>query len=343
MAIQPDFDPRELESVLGEPVKLAPVTSGQSNPTWFVSTNTRDLVLRKKPAGATASSAHAVDREHRVMSALAASEVPVPAMVMFEADPTVIGTPFYLMERLYGQVSEDSDLPALDPADRGAVFRDAARVLAAVHKVDWQNAGPADYGKASDYYPRQVRRWARQWDTAKAAGMEKTFCDRIDALSGWFAENIPAASPTTLVHGDYRIGNLMYGTNPARVEAVLDWELSTLGDPLSDLAHWMMFYALSPDQMGGLAGLDLATLGIPDWAAFLDHYRASGGCDAPLTRFHRAFAFYRMSVILAGITARAKAGQAAHDDAVAVGAMAPQFALLAETLLATDKTQQAVG
>lgn len=322
---------------------LAPVTSGQSNPTWFVSTPTRELVLRKKPAGVIASSAHAVDREHRAMSALAGSDVPVPAMVMFEDDPAVIGTPFYLMERLYGQVSETSDLPALSSEERGAVFHDAARVLAAVHSVDWQAAGLSDYGKTRDYYPRQVRRWARQWDTAKDAGMEAAFSNRIDALAGWFAENIPAESPTTLVHGDYRIGNLMYGTKPARIEAVLDWELSTLGDPLSDLAHWMMFYDLSPEQMGGLAGLDLSTLGIPDGAAFLDQYRASGGCDVPLTSFHRAFAMYRMSVILAGITARAKAGQAAHDDAVAVGAMAPEFALLAETLLSGDKAQQAIG
>ncbi|WP_069298624.1 phosphotransferase family protein [Neptunicoccus sediminis] len=343
MAIQPDFDPATLESLLGEPVALAPVTSGQSNPTWFVSTATRELVLRKKPAGVTASSAHAVDREHRVMSALSNSAVPVPDMVMFEPDPAVIGTPFYLMERLYGHVSETSDLPALAAEERGAVFNDAARVLAAIHTVDWQAADLSDYGKTQDYYPRQVRRWARQWETAKAAGMEAQFSNRIDRLAAWFAENIPAESPTTLVHGDYRIGNVMYATGPARIEAVLDWELSTLGDPLSDLAHWMMFYDLTPEQMGGLAGLDLAALGIPDGAAFMDHYRASGGCDAPLTRFHRAFAMYRMSVILAGITARAKAGQAAHDDAVAVGAMAPQFALIAERLLSSDKAHQAVG
>lgn len=336
MAIQPDFDPHRLEQLLGGAVQLAPVTSGQSNPTWFVTCRDRELVLRKKPNGVTAASAHAVDREHRVMSALADSGVPVPRMVMMEDDPSVIGTPFYLMERLYGEVSETSDLPDMAAQDRSAIYLDAARVLAKLHSVDWQQVGLSDYGRPSDYYARQVRRWCRQWESAKTATLDPNYAARIDALAAWFGANIPPESPTTIVHGDYRIGNVMYGLTPAGIVGVLDWELSTLGDPLSDLSHWLMFYDLTPDQMGGLAGLDLADLGIPSAAAFLDHYRASGGCAAPLTTFHRAFAMFRMAVILEGITSRVQSGQAAHDDAQAVGALAPQFACLAETLLSSD-------
>lgn len=332
MQVAPDFDPARLEAVLGGPVQLAPVASGQSNPTWFVTCGGREMVLRKKPRGATAASAHAIDREYRIMSALADSGVPVPQMVMLHEDPELIGTPFYLMERLHGTVSEDSALPGLTPEQRRAVYLDAAAVLARLHRVDWAAIGLADYGRAGGYYERQVRRWCRQWDATRTR--EDAL---IDALAGWFAANLPEESPTTIVHGDYRIGNLMYGLAPAGIVGVLDWELSTLGDPLSDLAHWLMFHAFRPDQMGGLAGLDRAALGIPSDSELLDHYNAQGGGTAVLTPFHRAFALFRMSVILEGITARAQSGQAAGKDARDVGALAPAFARLAAEVLETDK------
>jgi len=335
MQITPDFDPDRLAAVLGGPIRLAPVSSGQSNPTWFVTCGDREMVLRKKPRGATVASAHAIDREYRVLSALAGSGLPIPRMVTMEDDPEVIGTPFYLMERLHGTVSENSALPGLDPEDRRAIYRDAAAVLARLHQVDWAGIGLADYGRPGGYYERQVRRWSRQWDTTRTRDDAL-----IDELAGWFAANLPPESPTTIVHGDYRIGNLMYGTAPARVVGVLDWELSTLGDPLSDLAHWLMFHAFRPDQMGGLAGLDLAGSGLPSDTELLDHYHAAGGCTARLTPFHRAFALFRMSVILEGITARARSGQAANHDALDIGALAPDFARLAAQVLETDKTPQ---
>ena len=332
MVAEPDFDPLQLANFLGEPIKIAPVGGGQSNPTWFVTTSREALVLRKKPSGATAESAHAIEREYRVMSALAGSGVPVPQMVRMVEDPSVIGTQFYLMERVNGTVSEDSALATLPREARRRIHLDAAQALAQLHQVDWAAVGLADYGRPNGFYERQVRRWCRQW-----AAIETRADPLIDALADWFSNNIPPESPTSIVHGDYRIGNLIYGTDPARIAGVLDWELSTLGDPLSDLAHWMMFYELRPDQMGGLAGLDLDALGIPDPDAFLDHYRAAGGCDCALTPFHRAFAMFRMSVILEGVTARAQAGQAANHDALAIGALAPDFARLAETCLGSDR------
>ena len=333
MTIAPDFDPDRLTKVLGGPVTLAPVASGQSNPTWFVTCGGREMVLRKKPGGETAASAHAIDREYRVLSALASSGLPIPAMVMMEEDPAVIGTPFYLMERLHGDVTEDSALPGVAPEDRRAIYRDAAAVLARLHRVDWAAVGLSDYGRPGGYYERQARRWSRQWEATRTRPDPL-----VDELAAWFADNLPPESPTTIVHGDYRIGNLMLGLAPARIAGVLDWELSTLGDPLSDLAHWLMFHAFRPDQMGGLAGLDLAALGLPSDAELLDHYLAAGGCAAELRPFHRAFALFRMSVILEGITARALSGQAAHHDAMAIGALAPEFARLAAQVLASDKT-----
>ncbi len=335
MTIAPDFDPQRLERFLGGPVHLEAVNGGQSNPTWFVTCKEQALVLRKKPAGATLDSAHAVEREFRILSALQGTDIPVPRVVQMVADPEVIGTPFYLMERVTGQVSDLSDLPELSPQDRRAVHLDAARVLARLHRLDWRGLGLGDFGRDTAYYARQVRRWCGQWATLEARRDAL-----IDELSAYFATNIPPENPTTIVHGDYRIGNLMHGGQPARIVSVLDWELSTLGDPLADLAHWAMFYDLTPAQMGGLAGLDMAGLGLPERSAFLDAYVAAGGCAAPLSSWHRAFAMFRMAVILEGITARALAGQATSPDACAVGALAPDFARLAEGLLSADTPEQ---
>ena len=338
MAIEPDFDKKRLEDYLGGPVMLAPVAGGQSNPTWFVTIGEQQLVLRKKPSGSTLSSAHAVDREYRVMAALASSGVPVPKMVRLEEDPEVLGTPFYLMTRLEGRVFNDSGLQELAPSGRAAIYSDAARVLACLHQVDWRAAGLTDFGKSGDYYARQVRRWNMQWERSKTR--EDT---RIDALSDWFAHNIPAENPTAIVHGDYRIGNLMIALETPRISGVLDWELSTLGDPMADLAHFSMFWLLSPSQLGGLSGLDLKQCGIPDQQEFMEIYQRAGGIQAPLTPFHRAFAFYRMSVIFEGITSREKTGQAVNLNAKAVGALAPLCVELAENIISSDLALPRVG
>lgn len=339
IAQPPAFDTGRLDRFLrgrlpglGGEMAIERIAGGQSNPTFFVTCGDRRLVLRKKPDGPVLPSAHAVDREYRVLTALGETAVPVPRTILYEEDEAIVGTPFYLMERLEGQVSEDSALPGLTPAQRGAVYGDAARTLACLHNVDWRAAGLEDFGRHEDYYRRQVRRWSRQWTESKTREDAE-----IDALSDWFADNTPADSGTCIVHGDYRIGNLMFGPSGDGIVGVLDWELSTLGDPLSDLAHLAMFWTLGPDQLGGIAGLPLEALGLPTAQAFLDAYRRAGGSEAPLTPFHRAFAFYRMSVIFEGITARARAGQAASADALQVGALAPACARIATDILSTDQ------
>lgn len=332
MTIEPDFDPARLEQAIGGPISLEPVASGQSNPTWFVTRGSERLVLRKKPAGNTLRSAHAIEREYRVMAALADSGVPVPKMILLEEDPEVIGTPFYLMERVAGNVYEDSALQDLPPDGRGAFHRDAARILAALHQVDWEAVGLGDFGRVGDYYERQVRRWTRQWHDSQADPNPL-----IDELTEWFALNLPEPSPTTIVHGDFRVGNLMYDAPRGRICAVLDWELSTLGDPLADLGHWFLFHDLRPDQLGGMRGLDLKRLGVPGPEAFLDEYHRAGGPDLTLTPFHRAFAHYRMSIIFAGIAARVRSGQAVASDAVKVGGLAPVCARLAHEILSSDR------
>lgn len=331
MTVKPDFDPAMLERLLGGPVTLAPVTSGQSNPTWFVTQGARRLVLRKKPKGATLDSAHAVDREYRIMKALAHSGVPVPTVVMLEEDPAILGTPFYLMERLEGSVSDSSAMEGLESGQRRDIYRQSAEILARLHSVDWAAIGLADYGKHEGYYERQVRRWARQWQASKTREDKG-----MDELESWFAANLPAEQPATIVHGDYRIGNLMYGLDPARIVGVLDWELSTLGDPRADLAHALMFWRFAPGQLGGLAGVDHVALCIPGEREYMDLYRAARGEDCVLQPFHRAFAFYRMAVIFEGIAARAKAGQAAHQDAARIGALAPASRDIAIELLSGD-------
>lgn len=329
--ISPDFDPAELVDMLGGPVELRPVASGQSNPTWFVTCGTRELVLRKKPSGTTLSSAHAIDREYKVMHALEHTGIPVPRMIIYEAADHVLGTPFYLMERLLGDVSEDSSLPDLDVERRGIFYRNTASTLARLHTVDWNKVGLGDFGRADGYYFRQVKRWSSQWD-ASSTRVDPL----IDQLTEWFRANIPPENATTIVHGDFRIGNLMYDPQSAQIVGVLDWELSTLGDPMADLAHWMMFYHLKPEQMGGLAGLDLAQLGIPGPGAFVDLYRENGGARGDFLPFHQAFALYRMAIIFEGILARAKSGQATNDDAMEVGLLAPVCAQLAADIISKD-------
>ncbi|MBL6430121.1 MAG: phosphotransferase family protein [Maritimibacter sp.] len=332
-----DFDLDRLEAAIGGPLALAPVASGQSNPTWFVTRGDERMVLRKKPAGQTLSAAHAIEREYQIMEALHGSDVPVPRMILLEEDPEVIGTPFYLMEMVAGQVHDQCAMPDLAPVSRGSFYAAAAQVMAALHRIDWAACGLGGYGRVGDYYERQVRRWTRQWEDA-GVGADPM----IDELQRWFAANIPAASPTTIVHGDFRVGNLIHDADNDKIAAVLDWELSTLGDPLADLSHWMLFYDLAPDQLGGLAGLDLRQLGIPEPTAFLDVYRAAGGCTQPLRPFHLAFAHYRMAVIFAGIAARARSGQAVSEDAAAVGSLAPICAAHAHRILSSDRAVPAL-
>ena len=232
-----EYDPARLDAHLRArlpgldgPMRLARVAGGQSNPTFFVTFDDRRLVLRKQPPGTLLPSAHAVDREFRVISALAGSGVPVPKALLFCDDRSIVGTPFYVMERLEGRVFHDCALPGCTPEERRALYRAMAETLAALHAVDPAVRGLGDYGRPQGFYGRQLRRWSDQWRTARTREDAA-----IERLIAWLPANIPVDSRAGIAHGDYRIGNLMVHPTEPRVVGLLDWELSTLGPPLGDL------------------------------------------------------------------------------------------------------------
>lgn len=336
-----EFEPARLDAYLrahipglAGPLRLARIAGGQSNPTFFVTTDTHRLVLRKQPPGTLLPSAHAVDREYRVVSGLRGSPVPVPDALHFCDDRSVVGTPFYVMARLDGRVFHDCALPGCAPAERRAIYRAMAETLAALHAVDPAARGLGDYGRPAGFYPRQVRRWSEQWRTVRTREDPA-----IERLIAWLPGSIPEDPRGGIAHGDYRLGNLMVAPDAPRVAAVLDWELSTLGPPLSDLAHSCIAWHSAPDQYGGLLGLDLVALGIPSQAEYeADYYAALGrhgvAARPRLSRFHMAFALFRWSMIFEGIAARAKNGTASASDAGSVGGLAASFAARAAAFIA---------
>lgn len=311
---------REVPGLEG-PMRMERISGGQSNPTYFVTFDNRRLVLRKQPAGKLLPSAHAVDREHRIISALGKTPVPVPPSVLFCSDPVLIGTPFYVMERVDGRIFHDCTLPGVSSHERRQAYRAMASTLAAFHDVDYQAVGLGDYGKPGNYFGRQIARWSKQWElsrTREDANVEK--------LIAWLPGHIPDDDRTSLVHGDYRIGNLMFHPTEARVVAVLDWELSTLGHPLADVAHTAIAWLTASDEYGGLIGEDLEALGIPSLDEYVADYNATARIPITLSNFHKAFALFRWTIIFEGIAARAKAGNAAADNASDAGKLAESFA-----------------
>lgn len=323
-----DFDADALEHYLTRhvegffgPLEIERISGGQSNPTFFITSGSDRFVLRKQPPGPLLPSAHAIDREFRVISALKRTGVPVPPSVLFCEDAKILGTPFYIMERLDGRVFHDCTLPGETPEARNAVFSDMARTLARLHSVTPSENGLGDFGRNDGYFARQIARWTKQWHTARTREDAN-----IEALITWLPQNIPEDNTLAIVHGDYRIGNLMLHPREPVVTAILDWELSTLGHPLADLAHCCMAWDSTPEEYGGLLGLDLPALGIPGRHAFEETYYASASHDARLQPFHRAFAMFRWSLIFEGIAARALAGTAADSNAHATGQLAAVFA-----------------
>ncbi|VXC94886.1 Aminoglycoside phosphotransferase (APT) family kinase protein [Bosea sp. 127] len=334
----PEFDPARLDAFLRSALPgraeghmaIERISGGQSNPTFFVSypdAGTR-LVLRKKPPGPLLPSAHAVEREYRILKALAGSAVPVPPVLLLHEPDDVVGTPFYLMERLEGRVFHDTSLPGIAPAERRAMYFAMAEALAALHGFDWRSAGLGDFGKPGNYYARQLARWGRQWRETRTRDIPA-----IDRLIDWLGANLDETPDTTIVHGDFRLGNLMFAPDTPKIVAVLDWELSTLGHPLSDIAFSCLPWHSTPSMYAGIVGLDREALGIPTQDEYITRYCAAAGrADGP-GRFHLAFSLFRFAVILDGIAARAKTGNAAAENAVAVGAMAESFAHRADALI----------
>jgi len=313
---------------------LERAAGGQSNPTFFVTIGDLRLVMRKKPAGDVLPSAHAVDREFRVISALAATDVPVPRAVLFCADDHVVGTPFYVMERLDGRVFHDAALPGVSPAERTAMYFAMAETLARLHDVDPDAVGLPDFGRAGNYFERQIRRWINQYQLARWRDLPD-----LERVIAWLPEHLPPEEPTRICHGDFRIGNLMFHRTEPRVIGVLDWELSTLGQPLADVAFSALGWVTTPEEYGGLQGLDHAALGIPAREDYLARYLASRrtAVPHPIQPFHTIFALFRFAVIFEGIAARARAGSAAADNAADVGELAPVFARrAAETILSVS-------
>ena len=307
-----------------EPIGVAPLSGGQSNPTFRITADQNAYVLRKKPAGVLAPSAHAIDREYRVMRALHGTDVPVPRMLAYCEDASIVGTPFYLMDFLQGRVFMDPALPDSTPAERGAIYREMGRVIAALHSVDPVAVGLADYGRTGQYVQRQIDRWSRQ-----CRALTVPLDDEMRKLLDWLPTQLPPGDETTLVHGDYRIDNLVFHPTEARVIGVLDWELSTLGHPLADLAYHCMAWNVPPALWRGMGGLDLPALGIPTEAQYLADYRAATGRDVQgHWSFYMAYNLFRMAAILYGIAQRAADGSAASADAEETGRKAGPLARL---------------
>jgi aminoglycoside phosphotransferase (APT) family kinase protein len=300
------------------PIAVAQYKGGQSNPTFALSTSAKSYVLRRKPPGQLLPSAHAVDREYRVISALAGSAVPVPRTYVLCADESVIGSMFYVMELVEGRVLWDPLLPGMNAAERSAIFDEMNRVIAALHRVDYAAIGLGDFGKPGNYFARQIDRWTRQY---RASATEP--CEAMERLIDWLPLNIPAGDQTAIVHGDYRLDNMVFHPTEARVLGVLDWELSTLGHPMADFSYHMMTWRLTPHEFRGIRGCDFAALGIPTEQEYRDLYlRRVGASSAPSATdwgFYMAYNMFRMAGILQGVKARALAGNAASAQALEAG------------------------
>ncbi|HEX7437902.1 MAG TPA: phosphotransferase family protein [Caldimonas sp.] len=289
-----------------------------SNPTYFLRRGDWEAVLRKQPGRVLLPSAHAIDREYRVLTALQGSEVPVPRPLHYCADREVLGTPFYLMERLHGRLFHDFATPGLARGERRAMFDAMGATMAAIHRFDFRAAGLADYGRPGNYFARQLSRWSQQWTQFRRGDDDNPDLDRIVA---WLAERVPESETLALCHGDFRIGNVMFHATEPRVVGVLDWELSTLGHPLVDVAFSSQAWRMAPDENGGLLGLPLEELGIPTEAKYLERYYELAGSRERMTTFHQVFAMFRGAVGSAGVAARGEAGNAFLPDAARVGRM----------------------
>ena len=302
---------RELPDYAG-PLTVRQFQGGQSNPTFHLHTPGAEYVLRKKPPGTLLPSAHAVDREYRVQAALAGSAVPVAPMRLLCADDAVIGTMFYVMDYLPGRVFTDRTLAGIPTPDRAAMYDDMNRVLAALHAVDWQAAGLTGFGRPQAYVARQIDRWTKQYIAANTGDLPE-----MDRLMAWLPAHAPTADETTIAHGDFRLGNLIYHPTEPRIIAVLDWELSTLGHPLADLAYNCIPWRLLTD-MEGLIGANAP--GLPTEADYVAAYcRRTGRSGVPELDFFIVFSLFRWAAIAAGVYRRALDGNAADARALTIG------------------------
>jgi aminoglycoside phosphotransferase (APT) family kinase protein len=325
---------RELSGFAG-PLSVQQFKGGQSNPTYKLITPSRCYVMRSKPGPAAKllPSAHAVEREFRVMRALAGQGVPTPRMELLCEDEAVIGRAFYVMELVEGRVLWDQSLPGMSPPGRDAIYDEMNRVIAALHGVDVAAAGLADYGKPGSYFERQIGRWTKQYLASVTEPI-----DAMDRMIDWLPAHMPAAArddtQVSVVHGDFRLDNLIFHPTEPRIVAVLDWELSTLGHPLADFSYHCMSWHIPPGAFRGIAGLDLAALGIPSEQEYVRRYCARTGRGDPAAlmgdwNFYLAFNMFRLASIMQGIAKRVVDGIASSAAARAQGASARPLAEMA--------------
>lgn len=317
------------------PLGVEMFKGGQSNPTYKLITPGRTYVMRAKP-GPVAKllpSAHAIEREFAVMRGLAGTDVPVARMHALCEDESVIGRAFYIMEYVEGRVLWDQTLPGMTPAERGAIYDEMNRVIAALHKVDYAARGLAGYGKPGNYFERQIGRWSKQYQASVTQPITE-----MDRLIDWLPAHIPASARdeglTSIVHGDYRLDNVIFHPSEPRILAVLDWELSTLGHPLADFSYHCMAWHIPPGTFRGIGGVDLASLGIPSEQDYIRRYCERTGFAtpeqlAPDWNFYLAYNMFRIAAILQGIAKRVEAGTASSAQARASGAGARPMAELA--------------
>ena len=317
-----DYLTSHVESFHG-PVSVRQFKGGQSNPTYLIDAGSGRYVLRRKPPGKLLKSAHAVDREFRVISALYATDFPVPRPVVLCEDPEVIGTTFYVMEFVEGRIFWDLDLPGLQPDERAAIYDNVNETIARLHTIDYGAIGLEDYGKPGNYFARQISRWSGQYRASETGTV-----DAMDALIDWLPDNIPDDDSASIVHGDYRLDNMIVHPTEPRVIAVLDWELSTIGHPLADFTYHLMIWDMPNIGIGsvGLVDKPLQELGIPDKYAYIEQYCRRTGRESGIANrnFYSAFNFFRLAAILQGIAGRVRDGTAASAHAAeAVNAVKP--------------------
>ena len=323
------FDVTSLERFLREHVEgfggkleVEQFKGGQSNPTFMLKAAEKRYVLRRKPPGKLLQSAHAVDREYRVITALHGIGFPVAKTYCLCMDDAIIGTAFYVMDYVAGRVLWEPSLPQMGKEQRGAYFDELNRVIALLHSVDYAAIGLADYGKPGNYIERQINRWTKQYRASETERIEA-----MENLIEWLPKNIPQGDETTIVHGDYRMDNVMFHPTEPKMLAVLDWELSTLGHPLADFAYHCMTWRLTPGQFRGMMGVDFKALGIPTEQEYVSAYcRRTGRDHIPNWDFYMAYNMFRLAGILQGIMGRVKDGTAASAHALEQGKRARPMA-----------------
>ena len=316
------FDVGRLEAYLRDhvagfagPIVVSQFKGGQSNPTYLVETPLRRYVLRRKPPGKLLPSAHAVDREHRVIGALYAQGFPVAEPMLYCTDESIVGTAFFLMAHVEGRVFWEPQMPASDPAERAQVYDAMNATLAQLHRFEPAAIGLADYGRGENYVARQVERWSKQYRASETQTIED-----MNRLIDWLPAHLPPPQPPRIVHGDYRLDNVILAPHEPEVAAVLDWELSTLGDPLADFSYHLIQWHMphSDAGTGSLVGFDLAALGIPPLDAYVDSYVARTGFDPrPHLPVYFAYNFFRLAAIMQGIAGRVRDGTATSAVAAA--------------------------